>query len=132
MSEIDIFVIPPQQYPRTVVRDISSTVTLHEIVIDPPDPSEFSPIIYGPIWVSFMADVDWYPIFRNDEDTYPPDIPDPDPTARGDNVHQCFRVPANFELQRKIDKRSNHFKVVSTTAGVLRWHIASYDNSRTT
>jgi hypothetical protein len=125
MSEVDIYVVPPQKYPRSIARDISSTVSVHQIInfSGPGDP-----LLQGAIWVSFMANVDWYPIFRTEVDTDPSDIPDPDPSARDTDEHQCFRVPANFELQRKIDLRTNHFKVVSIDDGVLRWHVASYDN----
>jgi len=120
MSDIDIYVVPPQKYPNSVARDITTTVSLHEILnISEPDFTS-----RGPVWVSFMADVDWYPIFQIDEDD-PTTIPDPDPAARGTSVNQCWRVPANFELQRKIDVRTNNFKVVSDEDGVLRWHIAS-------
>jgi len=119
MSEIDIHVLPPQPYPGSIARDISTTVTEHEIVDFP----GFQLQTDGPVWVSFMADVDWYPLFQKDEST---PIPDPDPTARGTSDQQCWRVPANFELQRKIDVTSNKLKVVAEEDGVLRWHIASY------
>lgn len=121
MSEIDIYVVPPQKYPRSVARDITTTVSTFEIfnVI-----TDFDFTQRGPVWFSFMSDVDWYPIFQVDEEN-PIDIPDPDPAARGTSVNQCWRVPANFELQRKIDVKTNNFKVIATEDGVLRWHLAS-------
>jgi len=126
MGEIDIHVIPPQKYPRSIAEDISDTVALFEIIRAPITGS----LKLGPIWVSFMSNVSWYPIFQTGEED-PTDIPDPDPDARGTDEHQCFRIPANFELQRKIDERCNNFKVLSLKNGVLRWHIASFDNSGT-
>ncbi|MHC4214665.1 MAG: hypothetical protein ACYSWP_14985 [Planctomycetota bacterium] len=118
MTELDVHVLPPLEYPTTHAVNIDvGWIEITAIVPNPP-----LNIANGPIWVSFMSNIDWYVIFStNATDPIPnPVILDRDPAAG-----VCWRVPANFEFMRKIDVTNNRCKVVSSTEGVLRWTIAS-------
>ncbi|MHC4215218.1 MAG: hypothetical protein ACYSWP_17795 [Planctomycetota bacterium] len=117
MSELDIHIIPPTEYPVTHAIEITTV----DVEINPIVPVGIN-LINGPVWVSFMSNVDWYCIFSDSEsDPYP----DPVITARDPSTNVCWRVPANFEFQRKIDLTSNRMKVITGSDGVLRWTMAS-------
>jgi hypothetical protein len=119
MSEIDVHVIPPIQYPTTHAINIDvGAIEITAIVPNPPHN-----IANGPIWVSFMSNIDWYVIFSDDE-TDP--IPNPVILDRDPAAGVCWRVPANFEFMRKIDAKSNRCKVIAASEGVLRWTLASH------
>lgn len=119
MSEIDIYVVPPFEYPSTTARDITTTAAQFTIV-------DVIPIAAfqanGPVWVSFLANVNWYCLFQTNTGIA---IPDPDPAARGSANGQCFMVPANMEFQRRIAFNTNEVKIIADSAGVIRWQWAS-------
>ena len=56
-------------------------------------------------------------------------LPDPDPAARFPDQQQCWRIPADFEFQRKLIGTSKQYKILSPTVdGVYRLHISSFFN----
>lgn len=76
----------------------------------------------GYYWFSFMADVEWYVLFGPD----PVSIVDPNPAAVTPAAGACFRVPADFELQRKLHAKYGTLKVAALEDGILRIHVASH------